>query len=94
MPCPSHVDSWWSQTFLTSFEPRWTEGDRAEVGGKGEGRTSALAALGCGEHHPHEVECEIGMDVTARGHSADAVRTEPRTAILTACVAVHTAGVR
>ena len=55
---------------------------------------SALSALGCGEHHPHEMEREIGMDVTTSGHSADAVRTEPRTTTLMACLVVHTAGVR
>ena len=27
---------------------------------------SALAALGCGEHHPREMEREIGVDVTTR----------------------------
>ena len=64
------------------------------MGGKGEDRMSALSALGCGEHHPHEMEREIGMDVTTSGHSADAVRTEPRTTTLMACLVVHTAGVR
>ena len=55
---------------------------------------SALAALGCGEHHPREMEREIGVYMTTRGRSADAVRTGLGTTALTACVVVHTAGVR
>ena len=43
---------------------------------------------------PREMEREIGVYMTTRGRSADAVRTGLGTTALTACVVVHTAGVR
>lgn len=43
----------------------------------GEGRIRLPRASKDGEHHHHEVEQGMGVDMTTRGHSEDVVRTEP-----------------